>query len=66
MFKIKPTDFENNYLVIDTSMDEPIFPEGITHGLNVLRTKAYYDYHPYDQDYSEFPEIDIDEFKSHI
>lgn len=63
---MKPTDFMNNHLVIDTSMDELIFPEGISHGLNVINPQIHNDYYHYDHNHNDFPEIDIEEFRSHI
>jgi len=56
--------YEEDFLVIDASLDSSIFPTGISHGLYVFS--------PQDEDhfsinaFDHFPEIDYEEFKDHI
>jgi hypothetical protein len=59
-----PDHYEEDFLVIDGTLDSSIFPPGISHGLNVLS--------PLDHDrfsidaFEDYPEIDFNEFRDHI
>ena len=61
---MKPDYFQEDFLVIDGSLDPSIFPPVISHGLNVLP--------PWDHDsfsinaFEDYPEIDFNEFRDHI
>jgi hypothetical protein len=61
---VKPDAYEDDFLIIDASLDHSIFPASISHGFNVLTPdeKGYYD----DNGYDDYPEIDINEFRDHI
>ncbi|HHY83139.1 MAG TPA: hypothetical protein GX505_10750 [Clostridiales bacterium] len=61
---MKPDPYEEDFLVIDGSLDSSIFPPGISHGLNVLSPDDH-DHYSIDG-YDDYPEIDFNEFKDHI
>jgi len=61
---MKHNPYDDDYLIIDQSMDYSIFPPGISNGLNVLSPD---DHDSYSIDgYDDYPEIDFNEFKDHI
>jgi hypothetical protein len=61
---VKPDSCEDDFLIIDASLDPSIFPEGISPGLNVLspEEQGYYE----EDGYDDYPEIDLNEFRDHI
>ncbi|HOB20314.1 MAG TPA: hypothetical protein PK830_04385 [Candidatus Atribacteria bacterium] len=62
---MRPTHYEeDDFLVIDASLDHSIFPKGITHGIDALATGVY-DNYSFVDGYADYPEIDYKEFIDH-
>lgn len=62
---MRPNRYEDDdFLIIDASLDHSVFPKGISHGMDVL-TSGVYEHYSFEDSYVDYPEIDYKEFKDH-
>lgn len=59
-----PKLHNKDFLVIDGALDMSIFPPEISHGINALSPEDHDSFSI--DDFDDYPQIDINEFRDHI